>query len=105
MISFFFNVFLLLSAELDQDRLKWVTSFSRHALCSQQHPEVLQLTISMPALQHSAWSEYTEEQQQENEGETHKEAKICAGTWEWMVNFNWRNLKQFLQEKAGSVFP
>lgn len=30
---------------------------------------------------------------------------MCAGTWGWMVNFNWRNLKQFLQEKAGSVFP
>lgn len=34
-----------------------------------------------------------------NEGKGHKEIKMCAGDWEWMVNFNWRNLKQFLKEK------
>ncbi|XP_068872643.1 uncharacterized protein [Aphelocoma coerulescens] len=55
-------------AEIDQDRLRLVISYPRHALCSQQHPGVLQLTISMSALQHSAYSECMEKQQQENEG-------------------------------------
>lgn len=105
MIFFFFCFLLLLSAEIDQDRLRLVISYPRYALCSQQHPGVLQLTISVSALQHSASNEYMEEQQQEDERERHKKVKMCAATWEWMVDFNWRNLKQFLQGKAGSVFP
>jgi len=39
-----------------------------------------------------------------NEGKEHKEVRMCADAWEWTINFNWRNLKQFLQEKASSVF-
>lgn len=74
-----------------------------HAVCSQQHTTVLQLSISV-LLWHSAWNEYVEERQQENEGKGHVEVKMCADAWEWMVSFNWRNLKQFLQEKASSVF-
>lgn len=99
--KFFFCGFLLfLPAELDQDRLKLAISYPRHALCSQQNPGVLQLTISISALQNSACSESVVEQQQKNEGS--QNVCRCLGL---DGELQLEELEAVSLEKAGSVFP